>query len=459
MTKFTLPLNNESSRASIEDVDLISILDSSLEAMRTTKFKFRLTNFHAEGIFLPSLDSSIEYITGMSFKQALAVTEIKTGRPIPVSRSSRFYMFNRGVGYPTTKKVIKWIEPLYTAFFSRCDDLSRTMVNRGIRESSSAGNWLCFLSGFRASEAYKQNEFAAEYRVQIDFILQRCEAELEMVNQIRGLIAGEEVDKQDTVGIMQLMQPYWQKFSLVPKDELLLFVNALTLHASGKLVDEESISALLRSFCFMKLDFYLNLFASYEVGCVLTYRNEQSDLTTKKGLLCRALKRFSENIDDSKISTCFGELLEEIRDVISKNFGKLSIREMARHIPIKSDLSNPSAETDSERCYNTLKAWRKGKEVPSHELLETFLSNLTEKISSGRNEQLILMCKMALGIDDMRKRWADELSKVNELKSTSPLLKVFSDVIGRYELYYQHHLELQLNKNIAGNNTGYSESS
>lgn len=437
----------DSTSAPSNDADLLALLEASSEEMRREKSKFRLKNFGVESIFLPSLDASIEYIFGMSFKQILEATEKRSGCTIPINRSSWFDMFNRGVGYPTAKKFINWIKPSYAAFFSRCDALSRSMLNRGIRARSSAGHWLCFVGGMRASVAYQQQEFAAEYQPQFDFILQRCDADIAMFSKIRGLIDSGEVAKQDAVAIMRLMLPYWQKYSLVPKDELLAYQNALVLHASGKLIGEEAIAALLSSYCYLYLDFYLNLFASYEVGCALTYRNDQSDLTSKKGLLCRSLTRFLLNIDDeSKTSTCFGELLEEVRDAISKNFGELSIRQMARHIPIKSDLSNPSAETDSDRCYNTLKAWRKGKDVPSREVLEKFFANLTEKIGPGHNEQLILMCNMAIGLDKMRKNWAQQLSTAKELKNTAPLVKVFSEVIGRYDTYYLHHLQLQLNK-------------
>ncbi|MBU1309254.1 MAG: hypothetical protein KKE30_06955 [Gammaproteobacteria bacterium] len=428
-------------------MDLFADLESSSEGMRKEKSKFRLNHFGNEGFFLPSIEKSIDYILGIPIKQMFDILENGFGRPMPIGRSSRFEMFNGGVGYPTAKKFIDWLRPSFADFSSRCDAFSRELLERGSRELSSAGHWWSFIGGMRCSKAYQQSEFASEYQPQMDFILQRCDADILMRRQINELIKSGEVTKNDSVAIVKLMLPHWQKHSLVPHDELQAYEQGFVLHASGNLVGDEAITAFLRAHCFVYLDFYLQLMASYEVGCVLTYRADQSDLTRKKGLLCRALTRFSQkNDEEAKTTTCFGEFLDEVHDVISKNVVQLSVREMARYIPLNNDVSHSSAETEADRCYNTLKAWRKGKEVPSRELLEQFWASLAEKICPGSAEQLSLMSKMAIGLDKKRKNWAQQLAAAKELKNAAPAIKVFSDVIGHYDAYYQHHLLLNLKK-------------
>lgn len=428
-------------------MDLFAYLESSSEGMRKEKSKFRFNYFGNESYFLPSIEKSIDYILGISLKQMFNILENGSGRPMPISRSTRFEMFNGGVGYPTAKKFIDWLRPSFADFSSRCDALSHELIERGFRELSSAGYWLSFIGGMRCSNAYQQPEFASEYRPQIDFILQRCDADILLRRQINELIKSGEVTKTDSVAIVKLMLPYWKKHSLVPHDELQAYENGFVLHASGNLVGDEAITAFLKAHCFVYLDFYLHLIASYEVGCVLTYRTDQSDLTSQKGLLCRSILRFSQKSnEEAKTTTCFGEFLDEVRDVLAKNVVKLSVREMARYIPLNNDVSNPSTETDADRCYNTLKAWRKGREVPSHELLGQFWANLTEKICPGSAEQLSLMSKMAIGLDKKRKNWAQQLAAAKELKNTAPSIRVFSDVIGHYDTYYQHHLLLNLKK-------------
>lgn len=428
-------------------MDFFAYLESSSEGMRREKSKFRLNQFGNESLFLPSMEKSIDYILGIPFKQMFDILENGFGRPMPIGRSTRFEMFNGGVGYPTAKKFIDWLRPSFADFSSRCDEFSRELLERGFREHSSAGHWLSFIGGMRCSNAYQQPEFASEYRPQFDFILQRCDADIDMHRQINELIKSGELTKNDSVAIVKQMLPYWRKHSLVPHDELQAYENGFVLHASGNLSSDEAINAFLRAHCFAYLDFYLHLIASYEVGCVLTYRTEQSDLTRQKGLLCRAITRFSQKIDEeANTTTCFGEFLDEVRDAISKNVVQLSAREMARYIPLNNAASHPSAETEADRCYNTLKAWRKGKEVPSRELLGQFWVNLTEKICPGSAEQLSLMSKMAIGLDKKRKNWEQQLAAAKELKNAVPSIKAFSDVIRRYDTYYEHHLLLNLKK-------------
>ena len=428
-------------------MDLFAYLESSSEGMRKEKSKFRLNQFGNESLFLPSMDKSIDYILGIPLKQMFDILENGSGRPMRIGRSTRFEMFNGGVGYPTSKKFIDWLRPLFAGFSSRCDAFSRELLERGSREHSSAGYWLSFIGGMRCSKAYQQPEFASEYQPQMDFILQRCDADILLRRQINELITSGELTKNDSVAIVKLMLPYWQKHSLVSHDELQAYEQGFVLHASGNLVGDDAMNAFLRAHCFVYLDFYLHLIASYEVGCVTTYRTDQSDLTSQKGLLCRALTRFSQkNDEEAKTTTCFGEFLDEVRDVISKNVVHLSVREMARYIPLNNDVLNPSAETEADRCYNTLKAWRKGKEVPSRELLEQFWINLTDKICPGSTEQLSLMSKMAIGLDKKRKNWAQQLAAAKELKNAASAIKLFSDVIGHYDAYYQHHLLLNLKK-------------
>ncbi|MCS6230964.1 hypothetical protein G3488_08890 [Shewanella baltica] len=441
---------------SADDIDLFSYAEKLSEEMREKKVKFRLNYSGKDNFFLPSLNECIEFIVGMSLRQALEVAAEQSGRPLPFSRSGWFAMFSKGVGYPTAKKFLNWMKPSYEAINSKGDALSKALLMKGATELSSAGDWLSLVGGMRASEAYQQQEFAGEYSVQFDFIIQRCDAHIEMVKRITYIIENAEVDKKDSVAIMRLMRPYWEQFSLVPKAELLAYENGLVLHAAGKLLEEEPIASLMKSYCYLHLDFYLHLFASYEVGCIITYGTAPSELNNKKGLLCRAITRFSSNeCGELPSISCFGEFLEEIRDVISKNYGKLSHRKMAKYIPMKCDPVNPSSESESDRCYNTLKAWKKGKDIPSQDTLERFLDNLTQEIGPGHNPQLILMGNMALGIDKSLKSWCEQLTQSKELTDISPLIKAFLNVVGRYELYYKHHLELQFVR-LAGVETSQS---
>lgn len=418
-----------------------------LEGIRGENAKFHLNHFGIESFFLPSPEICVEYIYGMSFKQIFKFAGDTSGRSLPISRSSWFELFKTGVGYPTAKKFINWLIPLYSELFSRADLVTRKLIARGMREPSVAGKWLSFVAGIRSSKAYQQPNVAAEHQVFIDFILERCNTESAMRNEIRVLADNKKLDKQDAIGIFNRILPYLHQFTLIPATELEAFQNSLLIISSENLSTEDTISGLIKAYCFMLQDFYLSLFASYEVGCVLTYTDNKMDLRIKKGLMCRAITRCALNaVDETGKNTFFGELLEEIGDVISKNLKDFSFREMASYIPLNTDESNPSAESDSDRCYNTFKSWRKGKEVPSLERLEKFIISLCEGIGAGNHAQLLVMCNMTIGLDIIRRDWEKLLSSITEIKNTGHLDKIFPEVISRYETYYEHHLQLQLNK-------------
>lgn len=418
-----------------------------LEDIRGEKSKFKLNHFGIESFFLPSPEKSVEYIYGMTFKQMFKMIEVSSGNTLPISRSSWFELFKGGVAYPTAKKLLNWLMLSYSDFLSRTNLFTRKLIVRGISEASVAGQWLSFIAGIKASRAYQEPDVSKEYEVLMDFVIRRCDAESAMRSEIRGFINNGKLDKNDAIGILKLMQPYLYQSTLIPKSELDAFENVIVLYRGENKISETNIVEFTRAYCFIQHDFYLNLFASYEVGCVLAYQDDKSDLTERKGLMCRAItKRALNAVDASGKNTFFGELLEEIRDVISKNIKELGFREMARHIPLNTDASNPSAESESDRCYNTFKAWRAGKEVPSFERLDKFLFNLCESIGQDIHAQLLIMCNMVIGLDKLQRNWEQLLSSVSEIKNKEPLYNIFPEVISRYETYYEHHLQLQLNK-------------
>ncbi|MDG5901559.1 hypothetical protein ACE02Y_13100 [Shewanella xiamenensis] len=431
----------------IEQPNWLENLRAFPERIKGSQETFHL-NTHRTNFFLPPERDCFNFIVGMPFKQLMKQVERLAGTA-PISRSSWFELFKGGVGYRTANKVIRWFEKVYVACSSRYDDTSKRLLQKGMKDRTTSGGWLCFIGGLRASTAYQQPDFAAEFQPQIEFLLARCEANTEMSTSIFNAIKNDEINEAATSEVMALMLPFWRQYSLVPHAELEAYAKALEQHDAGALVGSEAIESLFRSYFYLYLDFYLHLFASYEVGCVLTYTLDKSELKTKKGILCRALTHYAtRNLEAINSTTCFGEFLEEFRDAISKNIMALSKYDFARNIPMKAAREELPYSEESKRHYDKYRAWIKGKELPSREVLEAFFDNVADFIErdSYATEILILMCNMTMGLDKLNNSWQQQLAKTSAANSSDKLISYFYDAIGRYERYYQYHLNLQLNR-------------
>lgn len=444
----TLSVSNDSaSQCSAFGSDFLSLLDGELEAMRGTNQKFSLNKHGMKNLFLPSLYECSECVIGMSFSKLIEFVEVQQGRQIRISRNSRSAMFNKGVGNPTAKKFVEWLKPALGKWAESMDKSSAEILNKGASDTTTAGDWLCLIAGMSASKAFKDPYVASEYHPLFEFLKERCNTNIEMTNVIRGERDDGRICAEKPSEVFKVMRPYCERYSIVPEAELNNYDRCLILNEEGQL-DGESKLSLFRSYFHIYLDFFLHIFASYEVGLVITYAENRDVLLTKKGIFCRALTRFIKKYNSKEFSmTFFGELLEEIRDVISKECGEISIREMSKSLPLVRDSTNPSKESDADRYYKKLKSWKNGNEFPSMESVEKFLDNLTEDIGQENNVQLTQLCMTALWLDKEISKWRALLDNSKELDAVEPVMNGLYAAIGRYEVYYLHHLHKHINRN------------
>lgn len=445
----TRGVSNDSTSKCV-DFDFTSFLDGELEAMRGTNQKFSLNQNGKKNIFLPSLYECSECVIGMSFSKLIEFLEVQQGRQIRISRNSRSAMFNKGVGNPTAKKFVEWLKPALVKWAESIDKTSAEILKKGAVDTTTAGNWLCLIAGMSASEAFKDPYFASEYHPLLEFLKERCDINIEMTKVIKDRVDSGAMCSKSSAEVFSAMRNYWQRCTEIPDSEFENYQRSLVLYENGKL-DNESKLSLFKSYFHLHFDFFLNVFSSYEVGCVITYTPNRDELKTKNGIFCRAITRFVKNSKKEEYNlTCFGELLEEIRDIISKNnkehnFKVLSKREMSMSLPMGLDPTNPSKESDADRYYKKLKSWKSGKEFPSMESVEKFLDSLTEDIGQAYNAQLTQLCMTALWLDKEISKWRELLDNSKEIDTVEPVMDGLFAAIGRYEVYYQRHLLKHMN--------------
>ncbi|WP_412500794.1 hypothetical protein [Shewanella chilikensis] len=451
----TLSVSNDSaSECDAFGFDFLSLLDGELEAMRGTNQKFSLSKHGMKNFFLPSLNECSECVIGMSFNKLIEFLEVQQGRQIRISRNSRSAMFNKGVGNPTAKKFVEWLKPALGKWAESIDKSSAEILNKGASDTTTAGDWLCLIAGMSASKAFKDPYVASEHQPLFAFLEERCDINIEMIKVIKNRIDSGAICSKSSAEVFYAMRPFWQRSTEIPDSEFENYQRSLVLYEDGTLDDEWKLS-LFKSYFHLHFDFFLNLFSSYEVGCVITYTPNRDELKTKSGILCRAITRFVKNSKMEKYNlTCFGELLEEIRDVMSKfnkenNCKELSKREMSMSVPMVLDPINPSEESDADRHYKKFKSWQSGKEFPTIQSVETFLDNLTKDLGQANNTQITLLCMMAIWLDKEIMKCHETLLKSKEIDTVEPVMDGLFAAIGRYEVYYRHHLQKHMNR-IAG---------
>ncbi|WP_158678843.1 hypothetical protein [Pseudoalteromonas sp. T1lg75] len=430
--------------------EFLNTFDVYIEEMKGTGETFSFSNQGKRNFFLPSPFDTAQFVFGLSMKSLIQYFEQDSGEKIPIGDSNKKALFNKkGVSYRTAKKLSPWLRPLLSKGLQNINRDSWGIVEKGSQGAYNTAAWGSLLAGFRTEFALSGVEVAMpEQEPQINFLLRRLEAEVEMVTDIRKQVGAGQVKEDDSIALMKLMLPYWKRHTLVPEVQWINFIEKIELIESGnKIVGTKPVTEFIISFIHIHLDFYFHLFASYEVGCVLTYREKKEELEDKPGLLYEAVTNYvaNSNLEDYKW-TCFGELLEALRRAISKRHGELSQRQMAMLIPMGHS-GSPSQESDYERHYKKLKSWRSGKETPRFEQLEKFINNIANHFRLGGDSfPVALLLLMSLHIDNTVKHWSEEFQKTSELKDNEQAFEGLFNAIGRYKEYYHHHLSSQMRK-------------
>ncbi|QYJ99365.1 hypothetical protein K0J45_09305 [Shewanella alkalitolerans] len=431
--------------------DILSMLEAHIQKPREKTQKFSLGKPKTHNFFLPSFYQCSECIMGMPFNKLIEFMEEQQGRKLRISRNSRSAMFNKGVGNPTAKKFIEWLKPVIAKFSREIDLRTTEIFKRGAVDTSTSGDWLCLMAGIRTSESFHDPYVISEYYPLFVFLEERCDINIEMIKVIKGRVDSGAICSESSAEVFSAMRTYWQNCTEIPDSAFENYQRSLFLYEDGRFDDECKLS-LFKSYFHLHFDFFFNLFSSYEVGCVITYTPNRDELKTKNGILCRSITRFVKKSKLEKYNlTCFGELLEEIRDVISKinkehHCKELSKREMSMSLPMALDQTNPSEESDADRYYKKFKSWQSGREFPTMPSVERFLDNLTKEFGQAINTQITLLCMMAIWLDKEIRKWCEALSKSKDIDTVEPIMDGLLAAIGRYEVYYHHHLQKHINR-------------
>ncbi|MCL1056826.1 hypothetical protein L2729_02325 [Shewanella gelidimarina] len=436
--KTSLPIERYDGSATLYDY-----LADGLESIFEQGDKLRFSKFGTQSAYLPSWATVMQLLgwTNPSLKM-LSFIEGHTGVPLKVSRTARYDLFTqKGVAERAGFEVFNWMTTAADPFFKQSCSKLQLDMDRASKVGSNAGDWLSGVAGYKAKAKLEHNDDYFELVPLIKFLEKRCREDVSFLELAKKQIKQQQLDTNNPSMAWQLQLPLWNTSSLV--DETIL--NDFSSHFK-KIASKETYSNTQKlSFisCYLPIyfDFYFGAFASFEVGCVLYYRDEHESLESKKGILNRAITSYSTT---PKVKSCLEALLDEIRDVIPNQERKMTWTDLAAFIPVNVDESELeySATKLKRKKVDRLKAWRNKKDLPTNDLLRRFLGNIYESIGEQGSSALGDLFVIATGID----RQVTYLSKQAEREGISKgeIESEVRAVLTTYNKYYQHSLKQYL---------------
>ena len=426
-----------------DSTTLYNYLADDLDNIFQRGDKLRFSKFGTQSAYLPSFATAMQFLGWKNPSLTLfSFIEAHTGVPLKVSRTARYDLFGqKGVAERAGVEVFNWLTITAESFFKLSRPNLLLDIDRAVRAGSNAGDWLSGIEGYTAQARLNDSDNYFELEPLLGYLELRCREDVIFLESAKSKINQQQIDTSSPDISWQLQQPLWQESSLV--DETIL--NGLASHFKTVALKEAYSSTQKLSFlrCYLPVyfDFYFGAFASFEVGCILYYRDDNESLESKKGILNLAITSYSEN---PKVKSCFEALLIEIRDAIPYQGRKMTWTDLASFIPVNVDESEleTSATTLKRKKVDRLKVWRNKKDLPNNGLLRKFLCNLHEYFGEQDNTVLGDLCLIAMGID----RQVIQLSKMAEREGISKreIESEIRSVLTTYDKYYQHSLNQYL---------------
>jgi hypothetical protein len=426
-----------------ESTSLYNYLADDLENIYERGDKLRFSQLGTQSVYLPSWFTVMHFLgwTNPSLK-VLSFIEEHSGVPLKVSRTARYDLFTqKGVAGRSGVEIFNWLTRATESFLKQPQSNLLQDIKSATEVGSNAGDWLSGIAGYKTQAKFKFKDDYFEFTPLIKYLEQRCREDVTFLESTKRKIKQQQIDtsRPDTCWALQL--PLWQTSSLVEEAVLNEFLFHFKNIASKEVYSKTQKMAFIRCYLPVYFDFYFGVYASFEVGCVLYYRDDQESLKSKTDILNRVITSYAIN---TKIKSCFEALLDEFRTIIPHQDSKMTWTDLASFIPVKFDESEQrsSATKLKRKKIDRMKVWRSKKDFPSYEMLYGFLDNLCGSFGEPRNDTLRDLCLITMGID----RQITELSKLGVRDGIAQYemeLEIRS-MFTTYDKYYQFTLDKYL---------------
>jgi hypothetical protein len=391
--------------------------------------KVKIIDFKSPSFFLPPTSKVQELLGNMDNQKPLIdLVESFFGIQLKISRTSKYALFNQGVGLRTVNKIVNWLKNIPIPWKELINRRLMAKVERSIRVGSNAGSWLSSISGFRLSDH-------GEFEPLLSFIEQRCNTEVELLLRIK---EAEKPTSDDIAAKWQAQQPLWRGNPYIPPNITESVTELILLEQQGKKLNEQQSLSFVESYFYLYFDFYLEAITYYEIGYLIHFHFDvnQDKIENQLGLLTRVINAYAAQ-DNRK--TCFSCLLKEFKELY-----KTSYRNLASFIVIEESEPSLSGEFLEDKQYKQFKDWRNGKNLPGKAKLTRFLKNLDKYANIESGSITFDMCRITMGVDKLVNELLLQTKNVNckQVDVEVAIKKVLSNIPN----YYRQNLKSELRK-------------
>lgn len=403
--------------------------------------KVKLIDFKSPSAFLPHISSTYEAL-GFPFtlKQWLDLFEADYDEKLKVSRTSRYDFFGKGVGIRTANKFIAWLKKIPVPFVELANKKVMAKVIRSNKVGSNAGAWFSAVNSFNIAYKCSCTDKEHEFEPVFAFIIARGNEEVSFLKKTRNAIKVNAIDKKNFKTAWELQKPIWLECSKVPSSVLITFDKyAENLALAPRDLSEQQTLECIETYCYLCLDFYLELITHYEIGCRFYCCGDSEKTRNELGMISAAISAYAT---DDNVKTCFDGLLLMFKNTASTISGETSYRKLASFIDIDEVSLSEYGESLTDKQYKQLKDWRRGLNLPSTNKLTSFLNHLDEYTESSSGNLTMIMCRVVMGLDKMIQGMLLQCQRDNcSPANVEPIIKrVLANITDYYNANLQIHL-------------------
>jgi hypothetical protein len=423
-----------------------ALLNESFEQAKTESLAgkpFVLGSGFENNLFLPTINTTMKML-GVSnpLLTGIAASEDIYALPLDIKRSSRHKLTSTGVGFPSSKKFIAWLSKLLDQTFSTDSVISESTMSEAFQVNSNANAWYSVINHSEDLCEASRGESMTQFKPLLRFLMARCEADIVMQQQVNKTLLSKEFDNENLACRLSLQDTLWLTHSNIDNTVWLKFTALLIENAISKLKDKPQILEVAKYMVSLKLDFYLEAIAHYEVGCMLTMHADKSELTKPNGILTRGLLFYA----NGKVKNCFDGFLHELKRAYTIKLGKVSWRQLARYIEIDEDENAASGDSLEDKQYARLKKWRNGDGAISNAKLQSFFVNLVGTEELDFLFTIYSYARISLGLDKLLTQL--KAQHKDKAFSDDDFDAVCRNVFAQYPNYYLRCIEAELSKTV-----------
>ncbi|MBE8232632.1 MAG: hypothetical protein HAW67_02770 [Endozoicomonadaceae bacterium] len=416
---------------------LIEKIEKYLQKEYDKGHKFNLKKPNQKSVFLPHIQDFSTFV-GYSkpFAKLASSDAFDSSSPNAVSQTNLYKLYKEGIGFRVAKKLLRWFFSLPIPVIELMPMKLMIQAHKASKLRSHAGEWLSNIHSFKVGLKHHEVAEPHEYLPIFHFIENRCKSDVAFLTTATKQLKKQGKDLRSIHLLIEQQNALLRKHTLVPErfidDELTKMAQETNLDVFDSVTKRRLTQAYLHQF----FDFYLHLVASFEAGCSLMIKSNESvfDAKPQGMIVTRALNTFTT---DPHMKNVFDAFLVELSRPFSDNGEQTALKKLSTCIPMNEAPDKELCESLPDKQYSKLKQWRSLKHFPSDEILIAFLNNASKELGKEFHLISFALAKSCIALTKAEQSLNHfvDLGICTDEELSSDIRQVMS----RYPVYFEHH--------------------